>query len=681
LPYRRQQRLPGARAPSDRRKAPQASRKEREFMSISDKSRFDEIKASGLLPSPKGVALAVMQLAQDERTTNAAIARAIKADPALSGRLVKAANTVQFGRRRPVGSVPDAIVVLGLNTVRQLALGFSLVSDYRSGRCRNFDYDRFWAHSLIKALAMQAIATHVRIAVPEETFLLGLLSGIGRLALASVYPEEYSELVADAACSDRRLLAAEKQRFATDHLQLTACLLTDWGLPGVLVGPTLHHETPAAAPFEQGSRAYGLTYALHLAATLGDICLAPEESRATRLHELFDFGKRIGLDAEKITGVADQSVKDWQEWGQLLEVASHPVPSFAELAQSARAPDARSDDAVSQIDARLRVLVVDDDRSTLLLLDKLLHDAGYQVFTATDGQQGLQMAMECRPHLIVADWLMPQMDGLQFCRTLRSTTIGRGVYLLLLTGVEDEARLVDAFDAGVDDYVVKPVNKRLLLARLKAGERVVSLQTEVESDREEIRRFAAELALTNRRLQEAALLDSLTGIPNRRYAMDRIHQEWSAAERSSRRLACMLIDVDHFKRINDTYGHDVGDIVLQRVADALKLTARTQDVICRIGGEEFLVVCPDTDAAAAAQCAERLRSAANALRVSVGNVSLQVTISIGVAAMDATMRGPDSMIKAADQAVYAAKQAGRNRTCVYRPRPASVAAPDAALRA
>jgi diguanylate cyclase (GGDEF)-like protein len=291
------------------------------------------------------------------------------------------------------------------------------------------------------------------------------------------------------------------------------------------------------------------------------------------------------------------------------------------------------------------------------------------------------MAMECRPHLIVADWLMPQMDGLQFCRTLRSTTIGRGVYLLLLTGVEDEARLVDAFDAGVDDYVVKPVNKRLLLARLKAGERVVSLQTEVESDREEIRRFAAELALTNRRLQEAALLDSLTGIPNRRYAMDRIHQEWSAAERSSRRLACMLIDVDHFKRINDTYGHDVGDIVLQRVADALKLTARTQDVICRIGGEEFLVVCPDTDAAAAAQCAERLRSAANALRVSVGNVSLQVTISIGVAAMDATMRGPDSMIKAADQAVYAAKQAGRNRTCVYRPRPASVAAPDAALRA
>lgn len=651
-------------------------------MSITEKSRFEEIRASGLLPSPKGVALAVMQLAQDERTTNAAIARTIKADPALSGRLVKAANTVQFGRRRAVASIPDAIVVLGLNTVRQLALGFSLVSDYRSGRCRGFDYEWFWAHSLIKALAMQTIATHVRIAVPEETFLVGLLSGIGRLALASVYPQEYSEVLADAECVGDRLIAAEKQRFATDHLQLTACLLTDWGLPAVLIDPTLHHEMPASAPFEQGSRSHGLTYALHLSATLADICLAPEESRAQRLHELFDLGKRIGLDAEKITDVADQTVRDWQEWGRLLEVPAYPIPPFAELAGQVQGAEPEADaQPVVQKDAKLRVLVVDDDRSVLLLLDKLLNNAGYHVFTATDGKQGLHMAMECRPHLIVADWLMPEMDGLQFCRTLRSTTIGRGVYLLLLTGVEEEARLLDAFDAGVDDYIVKPVNPRVLLARLKAGERVVSLQTEVESDREEIRRFAAELALTNRRLQEAALLDSLTGIPNRRYAMDRIHQEWSAAERSSRRLACMLIDVDNFKRINDTYGHDVGDIVLQRVADSLKQTARTQDVICRIGGEEFLVVCPDTDAAAAVQCAERLRTAANALRISVGNVSLQITISIGVAAMDSAMRGPESMIKAADQAVYAAKQGGRNRTCVYRPRPAGVPVPDAAVGA
>jgi len=647
-------------------------------MSISEKARFEEIKASGLLPSPKGVALAVMQLAQDERTTNAAMARMIKADPALSGRLVKASNTVQFGRRRPVASVPDAIIVLGLNTVRQLALGFSLVSDYRSGRCPNFDYDRFWGHSLVKALAMQAIASQVRIAVPEETFLIGLLSGIGALALATVYPHEYGGLLANPESGGDALVALERQHFATDHNQLTAALMTDWGLPTVFIEPALHHEQPAGAPYEQGSRGYALTYALALASCLADICLAPEASRGYRLHELFELGKRVGLDAERITTVADHTVKEWQEWGQLLDVPAYPVRPFAELAGTAAA---KLEAPAVETEHRLRVLVVDDDRSMLMLLDKLLGSAGYQVFTSADGKEGLHTAMECRPHLIIADWLMPEMDGVQFCRTLRSTTIGRGVYMLLLTGVEEEARLLEAFDAGIDDYVVKPVNPKVLLARLKAGERVVGLQTEVESDREEIRRFAAELAMTNRRLQEAALLDALTGIPNRRYAMDRIHQEWSAAERSSRRLACMLIDVDHFKRINDTYGHDVGDIVLQRVADVLKQTARTQDVICRIGGEEFLVVCPDTDASAATQCAERLRAAANAMRISVGNVTLQVTISIGVAAMDSGMRGPESMIKAADQAVYAAKQAGRNRTCVYRPRAAGMAVKDSAVSA
>jgi len=649
-------------------------------MSITEKSKFDEIKASGLLPSPKGVALAVMQLAQDERTTNAAMAQMIKADPALSGRLVKAANTVQFGRRRPVASIPDAIVVLGLNTVRQLALGFSLVSDYRNGRCTGFDYDRFWGHSLVKALAMQAIAAHVKIAVPEETFLIGLLSGIGRLALASVYPKEYGELLATPESSGDALVGLERQHLATDHNQLTAALMGDWGLPSVFTEPVVHHEQPAGAPYEQGTRGYALTYAIALASCLADICLAPEATRCFRLHELFDIGKRIGLDAERITELADQTVKDWQEWGRLLDVPTYPVRPFAELAGQADAQSQPESEAAEK-EARLRVLVVDDDRSVMLLVDKLLSGAGYQVFTATDGKEGLHTAMECRPHLIVADWLMPEMDGLQFCRTLRNTSIGRGVYMLLLTGVEEEARLLEAFDAGIDDYIVKPVNPKVLLARLKAGERVVGLQTEVESDREEIRRFAAELAMTNRRLQEAALLDALTGIPNRRYAMDRIHQEWSAAERSSRRLACMLIDVDHFKRINDTYGHDVGDIVLQRTAEVLKQTARTPDVICRIGGEEFLVVCPDTDASAATQCAERLRAAVNAMRITVGNVTLQVTISIGVAAMDPAMRGPESMIKAADQAVYAAKEAGRNRTCVYRSRAADTTLRNSAVSA
>jgi two-component system cell cycle response regulator len=240
---------------------------------------------------------------------------------------------------------------------------------------------------------------------------------------------------------------------------------------------------------------------------------------------------------------------------------------------------------------------------------------------------------------------------------------------VMLTGIVDEDQVVEAYEAGVDDYLTKPINPKILLARLRAGERVVGLQNEIEADREDILRFAAELAMTNRRLEEAALLDSLTGIPNRRYAMERIHQEWAAADRGARPLACMVIDVDHFKQVNDNYGHDTGDMVLQRVADILKHTARTHDVCCRLGGEEFLVVCPDSDAAAAAQCAERLRQAVAAMRVSVGNVALQVTVSVGVAARASGMSSPDVLIKEADRAVYRAKEEGRNRTCVHQPRP------------
>jgi two-component system, cell cycle response regulator len=637
-------------------------------MSIDHDSKYEELKASGLLPSPKGVALAVMQLAQDENTSAACLARVIKADPALSGRMVKAANTARFRGRRPIASVPDAIVVLGVNTVRQLALGFSLVSDYRNGKCELFDYERFWSRSLIKALAMQAIAMRVQSTDPEETFLIGLLSEIGRLALATVHPQDYSEVLkTHGEGPAAQLLALEQQHFVTDHKQLTAALMSDWGLPKVLIEPTLHQDDPASCRHEPGSRAHSLTSSLNLAGVLAELCLAPEQSRRLRLPELFLLGARIGIDAERISKIADQTVLDWQEWGKLLALPAYPLPySFAEL--SGQDPAAQS--SASDAAAKLRVLVVDDDPGTLMLLDKLLQNAGYEVFTAPDGKQGLHAAMECQPHIILVDWLMPEMDGLQLCRALRNSKIGRGVYLSMLTGMEEESRVLEAFEAGVDNYLSKPVNSKLLLAQLRAGERVASLQTEAESDCEEIRRVAAGLAMNNRRLQEAALLDPLTGIPNRRYAMDRIHQEWAAAERSGRPLSCMLIDVDHFKSINDTYGHDVGDSVLRRVSEVLKHTARTQDVICRIGGEEFLVLCPDSDSGAAGQCAERLRHAAGSMRIPIGNVSLQVTISIGVAAMDSSMCGPESMIKAADQAVYAAKHAGRNRTSVYRPLPA-----------
>jgi diguanylate cyclase (GGDEF)-like protein len=646
-------------------------------MNVNEKTKIDELKATGLLPSPKGVALAVMALAQDENATNAALARTIQADPALSGRIIKAANTAQFAGRRPVASIGDAVVLLGLSVVRQLALGFSLISEYREGRCEGFDYDGFWSCSLVTAIAMQAIARHTRVAVPEEMFLIGLVSRVGCLGLATVYPQEYAEVLAEHANGSVASLASiEQRRFALDHNALTAALMSDWGIPQVLIDPARHHEHPSTGKFSEGSRAFALCHGLHLAGYFSDLCLAPEQTRPAMLPNLFLLGSRIALDAENISSIAEQTVRDWQEWGRVLDVKTHALAPMAQMSKIAdglmACVDAGAGGAAPSSTPALRVLVIDDDPDTRLLLEKTLGNAGYAIFSAANGKEGLEKAMQCHPQLVLVDRMMPEMDGLAFCRALRSARIGRGVYLVMLTAIEDPDQIVEAYEAGIDDYVPKPVNPKILLARLRAGERVVSLQQEVESDREDIRRFAAELAMSNRRLEEAALLDPLTGIPNRRYAMDRIQQEWAAAERSVRPLACMVIDVDHFKRVNDTHGHDVGDLVLQRVADVLRHSARTHDVVCRIGGEEFLMICPDSDAASAGQFAERLRQAVGSARVQIGNVSLQVTISIGVAAMAASMRAPDAMIKAADQAVYAAKQAGRNRTCIFRPRPVAV---------
>ena len=641
-------------------------------MTNSSRSKYEELKATGLLPSPKGVALAVMQLAQDERTTNFAMARAIQADPALSGRLVKAANAARFYGRRPVASVADAVIVLGMPAVRNLALAFSLVSDYRNGRCEAFDYDYFWSRSLVTALAMQAIITHTRVAIPDEIFLIGLVSRIGCLALATVYPQEYSEVLSEHGNGALASLAPrERRRFATDHNELTIELMNDWGLPRALVDPVLHHEHPATAKFEQGSRAFTLCHALNLAGYFGELCLEPEQTRAAMLPNLYLLGTRIALDAQSVIAIAESTLRGWEEWGPILRVRAENLPLIDELQRHAEAPpdDAEpSEGEPASLDLYLRLLIVNDDPTTQQYLYQVLSAAGYTVMTASDSGGALERAMEFRPQLVVLDWSAEDPGALNFCRALRSAAVGRGVYVVMLSSVGDEDRVIEAYDVGIDDYVIKPINPKVLLARLRAGERVVRLQYEVETDRESVRRFAAELAMSNRRLEEAALLDPLTGIPNRRYAMDRIQQEWAAAERGSRPLSCMVIDVDHFKSVNDNYGHDVGDLVLKRVADVLKHTARTHDVVCRIGGEEFLMICPDSDAQAAAQCAERLRQAVGAMHVQVGKVSLQVTISLGVAAMGPAMRGPEAMVKAADQAVYAAKQAGRNRSCIYRPR-------------
>jgi diguanylate cyclase (GGDEF)-like protein len=283
--------------------------------------------------------------------------------------------------------------------------------------------------------------------------------------------------------------------------------------------------------------------------------------------------------------------------------------------------------------------------------------------------------LEVNPHLVITDWEMPGMDGAAVVKALRQTKMGRQLYIMMITGHGEDEAQVRAFEAGADDYVVKPFRPRLLEARLRACTRVIRLQEEVHRDEEELRRCMNELAVANRKLHEAALTDSLTGLYNRRYALDQLDREWAGATRSGHSLACLLIDIDHFKRVNDTYGHDVGDHVLRATAGILRDTLRKSDVVCRLGGEEFVVVGPGLDRDRAVACAERLRASVEKQLIGVGSGTVRVTLSVGVAVRGECTGSAAELLKAADQAVYAAKQRGRNCVCV-----APTPAPSAAAR-
>ncbi len=610
--------------------------------------------------------MAVMEVCRKENAAATEVARVLRTDPAMSGRLIKLANAAAYAGR-PVASVQDAVLRLGFSTVRQLALGFSLLDDNREGPCKGFDYQAYWSRSLLMAIVVQELGAHCRAGSPDELFACGLLAQVGRLALASVYPEECAEVLEKHRQDPSiPLTELEREALGADHNELTAALLQDWGIPDVYVQAVFHHEALETASFEEGSRGYSLVHLLHLAGRLADLGFVAEHERHRLVPGLLLLAGKAGLDAEELGGLTDRAMRDWQEWGKLLDVQSSSLPSFADISRAESQGSMPGEDSdAGETAFPMRILVVDDNVSVRLVLETILRRAGHTVYAANHGREALELAVKELPQTVITDWMMPEMDGVALTRALRETEQGRRMYILMLTGQEDMDRLVEAFDAGVDDYVVKPFTPRFLIARLRAAQRVVRLEQEWERERVELRHFAAELAVANRRLQQAALNDVLTGLPNRRSAMERLDQSWSAASRSGRPLSVMVIDIDAFKKINDTYGHAAGDAALKATAETLRLFARKQDAVCRMGGEEFLVVCQDADLKAALQSAERLRGAVAANTVEAEGAQIRLTISVGVACREEACTDVDALVRSADQATYAAKNAGRNRICIY----------------
>ncbi len=307
---------------------------------------------------------------------------------------------------------------------------------------------------------------------------------------------------------------------------------------------------------------------------------------------------------------------------------------------------------------KARVLVVDDDPDMVRLLKYALCKDGYQVAVASNGRDALRQALELRPQVVITDLMMPGMDGTALCRELKNNPNLHPVYVVILTAKDERDSYVANLESGADDYIVKPAALHELRARIEVGLRWVRSQTQ---------------------LQRLATSDSLTSLPNR-YMLDEVlAREVAVAVKSGEPLSVIWLDLDHFKNINDTFGHAVGDRVLQELADLLRAQVRATDIPARYGGEEFVIVLPGVDRVAAGNIARRLRqviavslwpsvirSLANTPIAGALEEVHELTASLGVASLGQLVeKTAQALLQAADTAAYEAKQAGRNRVRVY----------------
>jgi diguanylate cyclase (GGDEF)-like protein len=294
------------------------------------------------------------------------------------------------------------------------------------------------------------------------------------------------------------------------------------------------------------------------------------------------------------------------------------------------------------------VLAVDDSAIYRKLVEQSLSGERYAVLFAKNGREALDLFAKHQPAVVITDWNMPDMGGLELCKHIRCDFPDCYCHLILLTSNSEKEQIVEGLAAGADDYLTKPFHSGELVARVEVGRRIVELHRQIQAK--------------NRLLEEMALTDVLTGLPNRRAIDVWAPRQLSAAARHDFSIWAVMADLDLFKKVNDTYGHDAGDTVLKSFSEILKANTRQSDMCARLGGEEFLVIITHSDKEGVKTVVERIRKQFENTKVIVGTATIAATASFGIAGFRGT-KPPDldALVARADTAMYAAKHNGRNR--------------------
>lgn len=620
-----------------------------------DRSRLILKDAADELPSPNGVALAIMQLWNSDTPSITQIARLVETDPALSGRLLRLANAASRARR-PVVSIREAVARLGRETVKQVAVAFSLVDPEQERQCEAFDYAGFASHSLLVAMLARQLASQSNTAPPEDLFACALLARVGCLALATVYPQEYTQILTGSSPS---LVAEERHRFGFDHNDLSYELMRDYGVPEPLARPAVHHESLDRLGDVADGRRFRIAALLHIAYRLAnqgfqtrDAALDDETlDRVTALaHDALD------MDSQRLRARFADAINEWLNWSQVFSLPeSHPVgPDSAPETQAAD----RHDDP--QEDGRKRALVLQTPSDPPLT--EPLEAAGFGTCHRDDQEQMLRTAVEHQPDLLVIDQAAITGSAERLLRLIRSTEWGRAVYIVLIGDHLDEPAQAPLYAAGIDMYLEREMAAESLADRLAPAHRLAELKSLWLSDRRDLRRTANQLVISRRKFETLSMTDTLTGLPNRRAGMAELERAWAQWSRGGPAVGIIALDLDHFKRINDHHGHAAGDRLLAEVASVWSGVTRQGETLCRSGGEEFLVITTGIDLAAMKRIAVRLQQATREIAVPWRDSVIGISVSMGLAhSSEATDQ--EALLNRADKALYAAKEGGRNRIC------------------
>ncbi|NBB83249.1 MAG: HDOD domain-containing protein [Alphaproteobacteria bacterium] len=487
-----------------------------------DQQLLDRVLQCPRLPSLPATALEVIELSRQPDSDIKQIAQVISRDAALAAKILKTVNSSFYGLSQRVSTVSHALVILGLNRVKSLALGFSLVGTFRDKSNVAYDLSGFWQRSVLSAAAARTSARSANLLACEEAFLGGLLKDLGILAMLQTLQSEYVELIREVGEQHHDLWRVERERLGADHAQVGAALGEHWQLPPVLIAPIRWHEQPGSAPSDVQAMVQAVAVSSQAASVLVD--------RDALALKRFYGGLREHLQLDDTAG------------DHILHTTEHVGQELAKLFE-----------------------------------------------------------VNCNP----------------------------------------------------------PREVQSILA--EANERLLELSLQSQQN-------ASELEHRNAELQERALHDALTGVASRGRFDTFLAEQLRCANNVGALVGLALLDIDRFKAINDTHGHQAGDHVLRKLAEILQAHAPSDALVARYGGEEFAVVVPGLDRKACARLAERTRQAIEQTPVDCGDgLVLNVTASLGVACGGAShdLDSPAQLTAAADKAVYAAKHAGRNCVRVF----------------